>query len=166
MRPAPIRLNGPPSRAARRLHQTRATAAEFDVPHVSPPRDQLFSWAPTSAAKSDGGRFAPCAEREADKSGNPDRLGGRLRGGVDDLADAGFAIDYKDLVEQHDLFIEFAQAAFDHALDDRLGLAAALRLLAQHGALAVERRCRYGCAVEIERIGRRGNQRPPAAAGV
>src|SRR5579883_1308638 len=79
------------------------------------------------------------AEREAGEPRHLDRLAELLRPGLDYLADAALAVDHEDLLEQHDLLVEFAQPALDHLLDDRFGLAARLGLLAQDVALAVER---------------------------
>src|SRR5258707_6171084 len=91
-----------------------------------------------------GGRpIDPLAELEIDKPGDPDRRAGFLGGRFDDLADAAFAVDHEDLLQEHDLLVELAQPAFDHLLDDRLRLGVRLRLLAQHRALAVERRRRH-----------------------
>src|SRR5579862_101494 len=103
-----------------------------------------------------GGRpIDALAEPKHNEPGDPDRRA-RFRGGrLDDLADTAFAVDHEDLLEQHDLFIEFAQPAFDHALDDRLRLGACLRLLAQHGPLALERRRRYRGDVDVEWARRR-----------
>src|SRR6266851_659503 len=95
------------------------------------------------------------AEDEAHKSGHPDRRAEFLGGRFDDLADASFAVDHEDLLEENDLLVEFAQPAFDHALDDRLCLGARLRLLAEHRALAVERRRRHLGGVDVERLGGR-----------
>src|SRR6266700_6886278 len=91
-----------------------------------------------------GGRAVDAlAEDEEHKSGDPDRRAHFLGGRLDDLADAAFAVDHEDLLEEHDLLVEFAQPAFDHALDYRVGLGRRLRLLAQHRALAVERPGRH-----------------------
>src|SRR5260370_38117736 len=50
----------PVLRAARRLHQSHDVAADFDgFLARPPPRDQVLSWAPTSAAKSEVGRSIP-----------------------------------------------------------------------------------------------------------
>src|ERR1700720_2197377 len=111
-----------------------------------------------------GGRpFDALAEDEEHKSGDPDRRTGFLGGCFDDLADPAFAVDHEDLLEEHDLLIELAQPAFDHALDDRLRLGGCLRLLAQHGALALERGRRHLGDIEVERLGGRDlhRQLPP-----
>ena len=56
-----------------------------------------------------------------------------------------------DLLEQHDLLVVLADAALDHLLDDRLGLAGGARLLGQHRPLALQRR-RID-AGDVERLG-------------
>jgi hypothetical protein len=93
------------------------------------------------------------AERKADKTRDSDRFAGRLPGRFHHLRDPALAVDNEDLLQKYCLFIEFAQPALDHALDNRIGFAAPLRLLAQHGPLTVERRCGHGGRIEILRIG-------------
>src|SRR5215471_3078271 len=95
------------------------------------------------------------AEGEAGKTLDPNRRSGGLAGLLDDPRDLGLLVDYEDLVEQHELFEELAQPPLDHSLDHRIGFAACLRLLAQHGAFAVKRRLRHRSDIEIERV-RRG----------
>src|SRR5712691_10396384 len=103
-----------------------------------------------------GGRAVDALpEDEEHKSGDPDRRAHFLGGRLDDLADAAFTVDHEDLLEEHDLLVEFAQPAFDHALDDLLRLGGGLSLLAQHRALAIERRRRHRGDVGVERVGGR-----------
>ena len=60
-----------------------------------------------------------------------------LDGLLDHLADLGLAVDHEGLLQQHRLFVEFAHPAFDHLLDDVLGLAGLARDVGLDGALAL-----------------------------
>src|SRR5580704_7165721 len=156
----------PVLRAARRLHQSDDVAADFDgfwAPLVVRPSG--FELGSDLGGKIGRRPLDPLAQREAGEGGDPDRLAGRFGRSLDNLADPAFAVDHEDLLQEHDLLIEFAQPALDHALDDRLGLAAALGLLAQYRALAVERRRRHRGDIEIERVCRRDMHRQLAAEG-
>src|SRR4051812_39671994 len=77
------------------------------------------------------------AEREADKAGHPDRRASLFGRCFDDLGDASFIVDHKDLIEQYRLFVVFAQPSLDHSGNDLFRLAAAGGLLAQDGAFPV-----------------------------
>ena len=120
---------------------------------------QPFSVAPTSAAKSDGGFSTPSPSARRTKPATRIGAPASFAAASTTLRYPGLAVDHKDLIEQHRLFVEFAQPPLDHALDDLFGLAAAGRLLAQNGAFAVERRRRHRGDVEILRVGGRDMHR-------
>src|SRR4051812_35666642 len=92
-------------------------------------------------------------ECEPTEARYPNRLAGAFGGRLDDLGHPALAVDHVDLLEQDALFIKLAQAPLDHPLDDRDVLAARGGLLAQDGALALQRRRRDRGGVEIERAG-------------
>src|SRR6202007_3061929 len=94
----------------------------------------------------------PFAKSKPRKAFDPNRGVGHLTRLLDNLGDFGFLIDHKDLIEQHELFIKFAQASLDHSLYDRVRLTTGTGLLAQDIALAVERRFRHRGNVPVERI--------------
>ena len=60
---------------------------------------------------------------------------------------------HEGLRQQHDLLVEFAQAALDHLLDHGRGLARFLRLLGEHRALALDERRIEAVDVDGLRIG-------------
>ena len=70
---------------------------------------------------------------------------------LDDTGDPGLLVDDKGLLEQDDFLVKLAQPPVDHLFDDRIGLPARARLLAQDPAFAVEGRLRYRSDVEIQR---------------
>src|SRR5215468_8460167 len=79
------------------------------------------------------------AEGEARKAGDANRHPSRLSRLLDDIGDPGLLVDDKDLLEQDDFLVKLAQPAIDHLFDDRVGLPARARLVAQDPAFAVER---------------------------
>src|SRR5690606_8022837 len=74
----------------------------------------------------------PLANCEAGHAGHRDRftdlLGDRVNGGLH----GAFAVDHEGLLEQDDVLVEFAETAFDHFGDNRLGLAGFPRLLREN----------------------------------
>src|SRR3546814_6453350 len=62
------------------------------------------------------------AKLDAREAGDRDRRAGVLGRRLEHLGDLGLAVDDVDLLQQHDLLVELAQAALDHLGDDVLGL--------------------------------------------
>src|SRR5215831_11078131 len=141
-----------------RIHQSCARVAPFGTHDVR--RSAAASRSVLQLRRNLGceiGRLPldALAEGKADEALDSDRRPGSLAGLLNHFRDLGLLIDDKDLLEQHELLVELPQAPLDHPLDHRIGFAACLRLLAEHAALAVERRWWHRSDIEIERV-RRG----------
>src|SRR6516225_4208560 len=119
------------------------------------PEARTFSRIPSILCGIGALPLYPFAKSKPRKVFDPNRGVSHLGRLLDHLGDFGFLIDHKDLFEQRELFIKFAQASLDHSLDDRVRLATGTGLLAQDLALAVERRFGHRGNVQVKWICRR-----------
>src|SRR5579864_168167 len=101
------------------------------------------------------GLLDPFAEGKSGESGDPDGLPRLPCRSLHHFADPALAVDHIGLLKQNRLLIELAQPALDHLFDDRIGLAGLARLIAQDGALALDRRRIDRGDIEVLRIGGR-----------
>src|SRR5580700_8659868 len=148
------------TKSTRRLHLSQSGGASA-FPRRKGPRKKLRRNASVFQLRRNLGReiralpLNSLAQRETRKTFNANR---RTRGFarlLDNLRNLGLLIDDEGLLEEHKLLVKFAQATFDHSVDDRVGFAGGPRLFPQHVAFAVERGWRHRGDVEVQRVRRR-----------
>ena len=102
-------------------------------------RRYFLTAAATSAAKSDSSFSMPSPSAKRTKPVIAGRRADLLFGVLQRLLDGDVGIDHESLLQEDDFLVELAQPAFDHLLDDVLGLAGLARLIGKDRPFALDR---------------------------